>query len=100
MANEICGNRLERARCEAHPHVSQEYPCDLCVVERERVASQAEDVLAEGVALLRQALTEKDFTFAICVEAPPSAMWCLSNAAGNTECAAMLERLARQQRGE
>lgn len=34
MAYDIFGNDLRRGYCEVHPHVQQEYPCDLCDSER------------------------------------------------------------------
>jgi hypothetical protein len=30
MAYDIYGNDLRRGYCEVHPHVHQEYPCDIC----------------------------------------------------------------------
>jgi hypothetical protein len=30
MAYDIYGNDLRRGYCEVHPHVYQEYPCDIC----------------------------------------------------------------------
>jgi hypothetical protein len=30
MAYDIYGNNLRRGYCEVHPHVNQEYPCDIC----------------------------------------------------------------------
>ena len=34
MNFDIYGNRLARGHCEVHPHVHQEYPCDLCLPQR------------------------------------------------------------------
>lgn len=34
MAWDIYGNNLRRGYCEVHPHVQQEYPCDICCRER------------------------------------------------------------------
>ena len=36
MAFDIYGNTLRGGHCEVHPHVHQEYPCDLCMGERRR----------------------------------------------------------------
>jgi len=41
MSFDIYGNRLERGFCEVHPHVRQEYPCDLCMNERQRQTVRA-----------------------------------------------------------
>ena len=34
MSYDIYGNPLRRGHCEVHPHVHQEYPCDLCLSQR------------------------------------------------------------------
>lgn len=34
MGFDIYGNRLRVGHCEVHPHVHQEYPCDVCLSER------------------------------------------------------------------
>ena len=36
MAYDIYGNDLRRGYCEVHPHVHQEYPCDICYREIEQ----------------------------------------------------------------
>jgi len=36
MAYDIYGNDLRRGYCEVHPHVNQEYPCDLCCVNNKK----------------------------------------------------------------
>lgn len=40
MAYNIYGNDLRRGYCEVHPHVQQEYPCDICCVEIEKSNNQ------------------------------------------------------------
>ena len=46
MTWDIYGQRLEPGHCEVHPHVHQEYPCELCLrqqdeAERDRKAYDA-----------------------------------------------------------
>lgn len=36
MPYDIYGQPLERGFCEVHPHVRQEYPCELCRAEHDR----------------------------------------------------------------
>lgn len=36
MAYDIYGNDLRRGYCEVHPHVQQEYPCDLCYAKSQK----------------------------------------------------------------
>ncbi|TDD77118.1 hypothetical protein [Flavobacterium caseinilyticum] len=42
MAYDIYGNDLRRGYCEVHPHVHQEYPCDICCREIEQSNRQNE----------------------------------------------------------
>lgn len=35
MAYDIYGNNLRPGHCEVHPHVHEEYPCSLCLMEKE-----------------------------------------------------------------
>lgn len=48
MPYDIYGNDLRRGYCEVHPHVQQEYPCDLCYRE-----IQAEDAKRKQQAQYR-----------------------------------------------
>ena len=34
MSYDIWGNPLPRGHCEVHPHVHEEYPCSVCIAER------------------------------------------------------------------
>lgn len=36
MSWDIYGNPLRRGHCEVHPHVHEEYPCSVCMAERNR----------------------------------------------------------------
>jgi hypothetical protein len=36
MSYDIYGNNLRRGYCEVHPHVHQEYPCDICFKDIEQ----------------------------------------------------------------
>lgn len=36
MSWDIYGNHLRRGHCEVHPHVHEEYPCSICMAERNR----------------------------------------------------------------
>ncbi|HHQ4697433.1 TPA: hypothetical protein ACSP2Q_000075 [Aeromonas veronii] len=36
MSFDIYGNQLRRGYCEVHPHVHEEYPCSVCVAEKQR----------------------------------------------------------------
>ena len=36
MAYDIYGNILQRGHCEVHPHVHEEYPCSICMAERQQ----------------------------------------------------------------
>ena len=36
MSFDIYGNTLRCGFCEVHPHVNEEYPCSLCLAERDR----------------------------------------------------------------
>jgi hypothetical protein len=40
MAFDIYGSDLRRGYCEVHPHVQQEYPCDLCYSKSRRQEQQ------------------------------------------------------------
>lgn len=42
MAYDIYGNDLRRGYCEVHPHVHQEYPCDICCGDIEQNNRQNE----------------------------------------------------------
>ena len=36
MAFDIYGERLRGGHCEVHPHVHEEYPCHVCLIESRR----------------------------------------------------------------
>ena len=36
MSFDIFGQPLKRGHCEAHPHVNEEWPCSLCLMESEQ----------------------------------------------------------------
>jgi len=36
MAWDIFGDHLERGHCEVHPWVHQEYPCQVCYMQKEQ----------------------------------------------------------------
>lgn len=40
MGYDIYGNILSRGHCEVHPHVHEEYPCSVCVSEKNRQDQQ------------------------------------------------------------
>lgn len=45
MSYDIWGNPLPRGHCEVHPHVHEEYPCSVCMAEknqREQASQQSE----------------------------------------------------------
>ena len=35
MSWDIYGNPLARGHCEVHPHVAEEYPCSVCIGEKQ-----------------------------------------------------------------
>lgn len=50
MSFDIYGNHLESGFCEVHPHVRQEYPCDICLRdarERKRKSIESRKVQQE-----------------------------------------------------
>lgn len=40
---DIYGNPLQRGHCEVHPHVHEEYPCSVCIAEKEQHNQQDEN---------------------------------------------------------
>ena len=36
MSWDIYGNPLARGHCEVHPHVHEEYPCSVCMAEKQQ----------------------------------------------------------------
>lgn len=42
MSWDIYGNPLTRGHCEVHPHVAEEYPCFVCIAEKEKHAIDRE----------------------------------------------------------
>lgn len=36
MSYDIYGEPLRRGHCEVHPHVHEEYPCSVCLAEKQR----------------------------------------------------------------
>ena len=36
MSYDIWGNPLPRGHCEVHPHVHEEYPCSVCMAEKQQ----------------------------------------------------------------
>lgn len=49
MSFDIYGNNLKRGNCEVHPHVAEEYPCSVCVMENQHtgVAQQSQNETAQ-----------------------------------------------------
>lgn len=43
MAYDIYGNDLRKGCCEVHPHVEEEYPCSLCINEKNKRDSRDEN---------------------------------------------------------
>ena len=70
MGYDIYGNTLQRGHCEVHPHVHEEFPCSVCIAEKENHDKQQQEqrkdwTIAqqqERIADLEQQLADKDST--------------------------------------
>lgn len=47
MAFDIYGDILEPGFCEVHPHVRQEYPCDICMQEKRKIQDSSDKYWAQ-----------------------------------------------------
>lgn len=43
MSYDIYGRPLRRGYCEVHPHIGEEYPCELCMMEADRERQRRAD---------------------------------------------------------
>ena len=48
MSFDIYGNNLRRGHCEVHPHVHEEYPCSVCIVEAAQREEQQRRPYCDG----------------------------------------------------
>lgn len=42
MSFDIYGNPLKKGHCEVHPYVAQEYPCDMCITDGDKIKKSHE----------------------------------------------------------
>lgn len=59
MAYDIYGNDLKRGHCEVHPEVAEEYPCFVCISERDKNNGRNENIsLLEDNYMMFQILND------------------------------------------
>ena len=62
MSYDIQGNPLPRGHCEVHPHVHEEYPCSVCIAERNqrKQVSQHDSTLYNMQMQIEKLTRERD----------------------------------------